>query len=104
VRVNKVVLAVQASKLRNCKERAFKGEGKANYRTVKTLRYSSTHSWYRYWMEVISFTPRALFQPGKESLVPVEYKHGWIPDPFWTRWRNKKEFPLPGIEPRSSNP
>jgi hypothetical protein len=28
----------------------------------------------------------AALPPGKESLVPVGYEVGWVPEPFGTRW------------------
>jgi hypothetical protein len=28
----------------------------------------------------------AALSPEKEPLVPICYKVGWAPEPFWTRW------------------
>jgi len=41
---------------------------------------------------VVSFTPRPLYRPGKEPLVPIRWEAGWAPKPVWTRWR-KERFP-----------
>jgi hypothetical protein len=29
----------------------------------------------------------AALPPGKEPLVPIGQEAGWVPEPFWTRWR-----------------
>jgi hypothetical protein len=30
---------------------------------------------------------------GKDSLVPIGYEAGWVPEPFWMRWWREK-FPV----------
>jgi hypothetical protein len=41
---------------------------------------------------VVSFTPRSLYPPGKEPMVPIWYEAGRDPAPVWTIWR---EDPYP---------
>jgi hypothetical protein len=42
------------------------------------------------WRWVVSFTPRPLYPPGKEPLLPIGQEAGWSPEPVWTRgWGEK---------------
>jgi len=39
--------------------------------------------------------------PGKDPPVHIEKKGGWVPDPLYTRFRERKNLsPTPGIETR----
>jgi hypothetical protein len=56
-------------------------------------------------MEVNSqlHAPAALF-PRKESLMLIEQKAGWAPEPVWKLKIRENVLPLPGKEPRTSSP
>jgi hypothetical protein len=57
-------------------------------------RYNSTHSLTSALDGVEWSTLRpGRFTPGKEPLVPIGKEAGWVPEPFWTQWREK--FPAP---------
>jgi len=46
----------------------------------------------------------ALLLPGEQPPVPTEQEAGWAPEPALTFGKEKNLFPMPAIEPRSSNP
>jgi len=50
------------------------------------------------WSCVVSFTPRPLSPPPP---VPVGWEAGLAPEPVWTRWQWKSDFPWWGPHPSS---
>jgi hypothetical protein len=42
------------------------------------------------------------FTPGKESLVPIVYEDGWIPEPVWKTWRSENSWPYRALNSDTS--
>jgi hypothetical protein len=54
------------------------------------------------WKRVINFTPRRLY-PWKRTPVPISLEPWWVPEPFWTLWKNKL-LASAGFEPQTVQP